>query len=503
MTTLLPPELIDNLLASDSGNDSTVAGAKVSDALNTLKAYDATLVVGPASATDNRVARFDGVTGKLIQDSSVTLDDSGNFTGILALTATGTLTGAKLTATNLGAGVQVLDLETTLAAVGAYASIDLAGKDDATNYTTYAKVLASILDPTDGTEDGSIALQTMVAGTLGTAVTFAQGQYMPGATGGDQGPGTINAFGLYVNGVPVGPPGTGDVVGPASATDNAITRYNGTTGKSIQGSIVIIDDLGNITGVNDLTVTGNLAVNGTLTTVNTTNLQVEDSLIQLAKNNNATDTLDIGFVGLYDTTGSQDLYAGIFRDATDGKFKAFVGSQEDLALANSVNISATGYTVATLVANIEGNVTGNLTGTASGNVANTLYDAFTIVYADTDNTPAALTVGASTFVGRKAAGGISAMSTTEARTLLNVSNGANASANFLQVYAGGGVDFTAGSSTTLTLPATPTNEASLSVFFNGLFQQSDEWSFSGTTLTFGTAIPVGVTSIEVRINNYA
>lgn len=36
-------------------------------------------VVGPASATDNALARFDGTTGKLIQNSGTTLDDSGNL----------------------------------------------------------------------------------------------------------------------------------------------------------------------------------------------------------------------------------------------------------------------------------------------------------------------------------------------------------------------------------------------------------------------------------------
>lgn len=34
---------------------------------------------GAASSTDNAVARFDGVTGKLIQNSAVTIDDSGNI----------------------------------------------------------------------------------------------------------------------------------------------------------------------------------------------------------------------------------------------------------------------------------------------------------------------------------------------------------------------------------------------------------------------------------------
>lgn len=39
---------------------------------------------------------------------------------------------------------------------------------------------------------------------------------------------------------------TGDVVGPASATDNAITRFNLTTGKLIQNSTVLLDDNGKL-----------------------------------------------------------------------------------------------------------------------------------------------------------------------------------------------------------------------------------------------------------------
>lgn len=43
------------------------------------------------------------------------------------------------------------------------------------------------------------------------------------------------------------PSGTGDVVGPASSTDNAIARFNGATGKIIQNSAVTIGDTGVIT----------------------------------------------------------------------------------------------------------------------------------------------------------------------------------------------------------------------------------------------------------------
>jgi hypothetical protein len=67
----------------------------------------------------------------------------------------------------------------------------------------------------------------------------------------------------------------GDVVGPASATDNAIARFDTTTGKLIQNSLVIIDDTGSVTGVNALTAES-LTVNNnaTLGSSNTDTLDV-------------------------------------------------------------------------------------------------------------------------------------------------------------------------------------------------------------------------------------
>jgi hypothetical protein len=41
--------------------------------------------------------------------------------------------------------------------------------------------------------------------------------------------------------------GGGDVVGPASATDNALARFDGTTGKLLQNSTVIVTDAGEMT----------------------------------------------------------------------------------------------------------------------------------------------------------------------------------------------------------------------------------------------------------------
>lgn len=45
---------------------------------------------------------------------------------------------------------------------------------------------------------------------------------------------------------------SGDVVGPASSTDNAVARFDLATGKLLQNSVVLIGDTGNITGVGTL-----------------------------------------------------------------------------------------------------------------------------------------------------------------------------------------------------------------------------------------------------------
>jgi hypothetical protein len=57
-------------------------------------------VVGPASATDNAIARFDNTTGKLIQNSVVTIGDTGATTGITTLSASTSVTTPIVQASN-------------------------------------------------------------------------------------------------------------------------------------------------------------------------------------------------------------------------------------------------------------------------------------------------------------------------------------------------------------------------------------------------------------------
>jgi len=91
--------------------------------------------------------------------------------------------------------------------------------------------------------------------------------------------------------------GAGDVVGPASSTDNAVARYDSTTGKLIQNSVVIVDDTGSVTGVNALTAES-LVINNnaTLGSSNTDTLEI-NARITTDLEPNADAAKDVGTSG--------------------------------------------------------------------------------------------------------------------------------------------------------------------------------------------------------------
>ena len=106
-----------------------------------------------------------------------------------------------------------------------------------------------------------------------------------------------------------------------------------------------------ITTSGDVEIGGNLTVSGTQTVLDVTTVSVEDPLLQLAKENSA-DSVDIGFYGQI-VDGATTEYVGLYRDASDGKFKFFESSSA------APTTTVTGGSVATVVANLEGAVTGN------------------------------------------------------------------------------------------------------------------------------------------------
>lgn len=65
----------------------------VGDDTNNLPA-DVRFVYAPATSTDNAIIRFDGITGRYIQDSSVIIQDNGDVSISGSLDVNGTITGA-------------------------------------------------------------------------------------------------------------------------------------------------------------------------------------------------------------------------------------------------------------------------------------------------------------------------------------------------------------------------------------------------------------------------
>lgn len=57
-------------------------------------------MTGPVSSTDNALARYDGLTGTLLKNSGVTLNDSGNLAGVGTLNTSGLATLGSLSVTD-------------------------------------------------------------------------------------------------------------------------------------------------------------------------------------------------------------------------------------------------------------------------------------------------------------------------------------------------------------------------------------------------------------------
>ena len=115
---------------------------------------------------------------------------------------------------------------------------------------------------------------------------------------------------------------------------------------------------GAVTGT-DLTLTGNLSVTGTTTTIDTANTVIKDNLIGL-NNGASSNANDSGLIIERGSTGNDALF--IWDESAD---KFALGTTTDTAVSTG-NLN---LTTGTLVANIEGAVTGNVTGDVSGTAA--------------------------------------------------------------------------------------------------------------------------------------
>lgn len=187
--------------------------------------------------------------------------------------------------------------------------VDLAG--GAGTVTSVSVVSAngfagSVADPTT---TPAITLSTTITGILqgnGTAISA-----ITVGSGLDFTGGTLSATG-----------GTGDVVGPASSTDNAIARFDLTTGKLIQDSVVTVaDTTGVIAGTQGVTFSG--STSGTLALVptaisGTNTITLPASTGTVALTSDITDNITVGTTTITSGTTTRILYnnAGVVGEYT-------------------------------------------------------------------------------------------------------------------------------------------------------------------------------------------
>lgn len=116
-----------------------------------------------------------------------------------------------------------------------------------------------------------------------------------------------------------------DATSKANAAESAAEAAAATSAAALYATIVDTTMTGDATGEN-LTLSGNLTVNGTTTTVNTSNFTTSDALIYLGEGNNA-NAVDLGFVASFNDGTYQ--HSGLAKDATDGVWKLFKGVTDE------------------------------------------------------------------------------------------------------------------------------------------------------------------------------
>jgi hypothetical protein len=241
------------------------------------------------------------------------------------------------------------------------------------------------------TDAAGTAITPATASVLGVASggtgqsTYTNGQLLIGnTTGNTLAKSTLTAgTGISItNGtgsITVAATNNGDVVGPASSTDNAIARFDSTTGKIIQNSGVTIDDSNNVSGVAQLNAT----------TVDTTNIEVTNikakdgtASASIADStgvfSHATTTVfPAGAVGTPAITTTGDTNTGIFFPAADTI--AFAeGGVEAMRIDSSGNVGVGRTPIVNTSTSILQVSTGVLNGPNSGLFGNLYFDSSSV-----------------------------------------------------------------------------------------------------------------------------
>ena len=175
----------------------------------------ASAVSGPAAATDNALARFDGATGKLIQNSVVTLSDAGDAAGLNSTRYLTSPTGVPTTV-----GTVAWDGGTTL---GVQMTTNVLGNINEDMYY-YIKSDAAITKGQVIMFSGAVGASGVVKGKPATGVT--DGSYIMGIAAENiafPGFGLVQ-FGGTIKGVDTSAFADGDILWYDTAVTGGLTK---------------------------------------------------------------------------------------------------------------------------------------------------------------------------------------------------------------------------------------------------------------------------------------
>lgn len=127
--------------AGDMAICSSVSGSTITWNIIQMN-IDGAVRSSSSSSNDNAIARFDGTTGKIIQNSAATIDDSGNITAT-KFTGTAALTGTP-TAPTAAAGTNTTQIATTAFVTSAISTIT----NNTSSYFSGAAAKVDIQDDT-------------------------------------------------------------------------------------------------------------------------------------------------------------------------------------------------------------------------------------------------------------------------------------------------------------------------------------------------------------------
>ena len=339
VTIGLPSSISADLVGNVTGNlTGNVAGDLTGNVTSTsVLANGVTATTQASTDSSTKVATTAYVKGL---DNASDLDFSGDSgTGDVNLNAqtfaiTGTANQIESSASNQGLSLQFPTAGVTLPN-GSVATTQSAG-DNSTKVatTSYVDTSAALYLPlAGGTMSGNTIHNDSIKSIYGTG-SDAQ-VYHDGSN-------------FYANN------STGQLNIDQSAVTESIV-FKTSDANALDTTALIINRGGDLITGRDVTIAGDLTVNGTTTTVNSQTLSVDDPLISLAINNDA-NSLDIGYYGKYNDGTTR--YLGLFNDASDSnKFKLFKGTTVEPT--TTVNIGAAGYAAADLeLANLV--ATGNI-----------------------------------------------------------------------------------------------------------------------------------------------